>query len=411
MMVWALQWNKGWTEIYNTCPGCNYPILGIFGTVGVLKLLVKLGVADLVLGYRFFLAAVDGANVILVFLLFRALRIRNAALWAGIIGLLPFSWAGGAVWGQIDDVSHFLLLLILLWIVGSNLSGKIPLLLYLGVCSALMSFLLLTKHLNIFSILALEFILVVNIFTARKRLAAAGAWLWQVGLLFVFVFGWGVPLSIDRPYLSHLQMIWGTPGRMGDFLSNNGFNLWMLLGREMLSSSAIPLFPDSPIAVLRALTPLNVGAVLFMAAAASLAVAVAWRIGKRHPLGSSWLGRESLLTLVGFLALINLAFNVALTGTHERYLYSFYPLVLLAFLGLREFNRRFSLPLVVLLVVGANVYGVFVLGILTGDFAFSYGAHHVEAVFHGGLLLLVLVVFYRYLLEKQRPPANLPGGR
>jgi hypothetical protein len=179
----------------------------------------------------------------------------------------------------------------------------------------------------------------------------------------------------------------------------------------MLSSSAIPLFPDSPIAVLRALTPLNVGAVLFMAAAASLAVAVAWRIGKRHPLGSSWLGRESLLTLVGFLALINLAFNVALTGTHERYLYSFYPLVLLAFLGLREFNRRFSLPLVVLLVVGANVYGVFVLGILTGDFAFSYGAHHVEAVFHGGLLLLVLVVFYRYLLEKQRPPANLPGGR
>ena len=106
MMVWAQQWNHGWTEIYNTCPGCNYPLFGIFSTAGVFKLLAKVGVSDIAWGFRFFLAAVDGANVLLVFLLFRELRIKHAALWAGIIGLLPSSWVGGGVWGQIDGISH-----------------------------------------------------------------------------------------------------------------------------------------------------------------------------------------------------------------------------------------------------------------------------------------------------------------
>ena len=410
-MVWMQQWNKGWREIYNTCSSCDYPLMGTFIAAGIPKLLSRIGVDNLAQGFRICLAFVDGANVLLVFLLFRILKVRRAALWAGVIGLSLSSWAGGAVWGNIDDVSHFLLLVILLWIVVSNLTGKIHLPLFLVVCSVLMSFLILTKHLNIFNLFALEFMLMVNIFATRKRAVAASAWLLQVALLLVCIFGWDVPLTIDRPYVSHLQMIWGTPGRMGDFLSNNGFNLWMLLGRDMLSSSAVPLFPDSPVAVLRALTPFNAGVVLFLAAASSLAAAVAWRIGKRRTPGAPWLDRNSLLDLIAFLALINLAYNVTLPGTHERYLYSFYPLVILAFLGLQDYDRRFSLPLVALLVGGANVYGVFVLGILTGDFAFSNDAHRVAAVFHAGLLLLVSAVFFRYLSARRPPPVEGSGGR
>jgi heme A synthase len=71
-------------------------------------------------------------------------------------------------------------------------------------------------------------------------------------------------------------------------------------------------------------------------------------------------------------------------------LYHFYPFVLLACLGLGEYDRRFSKALSALLVIGANLYGFFVLGVLSGEFAYRYNVHKYVAVFHAGLLLLLL---------------------
>ena len=79
-----------------------------------------------------------------------------------------------------------------------------------------------------------------------------------------------------------------------------------------------------------------------------------------------------------------------------RYLYHFYPFVILACLGLKEFNRRFSPLLAALLIVGANIYGVFVLGILTGELVYRIEPHRILAVFHGALLLWLMATALRY---------------
>ncbi|MGB7538823.1 MAG: hypothetical protein WBM17_09805 [Anaerolineales bacterium] len=418
-MVWVEQWNKGWKEIYNTCSSCDYPIIGTFVAAGIPKLLSRIGFSDTVWWFRFCLAVVDGANVFLVFLLFRELKIKNAALWAGLIGVSLSSWAGGGVWGNIDDVSQFLLLLIVWWMVKSNLSGKIPIALYLGVCVFLTAMLFLTKHLNVFNLLSIEFILTVSVFIGRKRLPAAGYWLLQLALLFVFIFWWDLPLTIDGPYVSHLQLIWRTPGRLGDFLSNNGINIWMLLGRDMLSSSALPLFPESPVGLLRWLTPFNAGIGLFAIIVGAFSLSTAWTIWKCKEPGSQLLNREALLNGILHLALVNLAYNVLLTGTHERYLYNFYPFVLLACLGLEAYDPRFSKYLAALLLIGANVYGYFVLGILTGDFSFRFQVHKSLAVFHAGLLFLLLAIVFLYqrtkiINSRSHPsivsPVGIPGS-
>jgi hypothetical protein len=404
--VWGEQWNKGWKEIYNTCSSCDYPLFGTFVAAGIPKLLARLGFSDSVWWFRFCLAVVDGLNVLLVFLLFRKLAIAHAALWAGLIGLSLSSWAGGGVWGNIDDVSQFILLLIVLWMVIYNFSGKIPLALYLGISAFFAAALLLTKHLNIFNVVCVEFILTVNIFIGRKRLSAAGYWLLQLVLLFVFLFWWDIPLTIDGPYLSHLQMIWQTPGRLGDFLSNNGFNIWMLLKREMLSSSSIPLFPDSPIGILRLLTPFNVGISLFLTIVAAFSLSTAWTVWKRRETGSQHFNREAILNCILYLAMVNLAYNVLLTGTHERYLYNFYPFIILAVLGLASYDHRFSKILTALLFICANLYGYFVLGILTGEFFNRFQVHRNLAVVHAGLLLLLLGISFLYQRSKQSNPQS-----
>jgi hypothetical protein len=403
MMIWARQWNHGWTEIYNTCPGCNYPLFGIFTTAGVFKLLAKIGVADIAWGYRLYLAAVDGANVFLLFLLFRELKIRGAAVWAGVIGLLPASWAGGAVWGQIDDVSLCMLLLVVLWIVWCNRTGRVPFALYLAGCSFGMAALVLTKQVNVFAAAAVEIFLAVSIFSGRDRRRAAGYFLLQAALLFVFVFGWDLPLNLEGGPVSHQQIVWGARSNAGSFLAQNGINLWVFLDRPMLSSSADPLFPGLPAGLSAWITPFSVGAVLFLAAVAGLTFFLARKIGRRPAPDGPFRDRETMLNFILFLALVVLAFNVFLTGNRMRYLYGFYPLVLLAWLGLGEYDRRFPPLLAALLLSGAVLYGGFVFGILNGELVYSLAAHRVLAAFHGLLLLFLVLTAWR---DPGRPRAG-----
>jgi hypothetical protein len=418
-MVWAQQWNHGWTEVYNTCGGCNYPIFGIFSTAGVLKLLAKVGVSDIAWGFRFFLAAVDGANVLLVFLLFRELKIKNAALWAGILGLLPSSWVGGGVWGQIDGVSQCMQLLVVLWIVWCNRTAKVPFAAYLAVCSFGMAALLLTKQVNLFSVTAMEIFLAVSIFSGRKRLPATGYFLLQAVLLLIFLFAWDLPLNIEGGLFSNLQIAWGARSNAGTFLAQNGINLWVLLDRPMLSSSDIPLFPGLPFGISPWVTPFTVGVVLFLAAVAVLSLSLARKVARQSAPGGPYRDRETMLNFILFLAIVNLAFNVLLTGNRMRYLYHFFPFVILACLGLMEFDRRFSPWLAAVLLIGANAYGVFVLGILSGEFMYRIDLHRILAVFLGFLLLWLMAAALRYQggnpsgfpRAAVRRMENPPGGK
>jgi hypothetical protein len=394
-MVWAQQWNHGWTEIYNTCPGCNYPLFGIFSTAGVLKLLTRVGIPDLAWGFRFFLAAVDGANVLLVFLLFRELKIKHAALWAGILGLLPSSWVGGAVWGQIDGISQCVQLLVVLWIVWCNRTARVPFAVYLAIGSFGMAALLLTKQTNLFSVMAMEIFLAAHIFSGRERLQAAGYFLLQAALLLIFTFGWDLPLNIEGGPLSHQQIVWGARSNAGGFLAQNGINLWVLFDLPVSDASAL-LFPGLPFGVSPWITPFTVGAVLFLAVIAALSLSMARGVVRKPPPNGAYLDRETMLKFILFLAIVNLAFNVLLTGNRMRYLYHFYPFVLLACLGLKEFSRRFPPLLAGLLLFGANLYGVFVFGILSGELVFRMDAHRILALFHAALLLLLMTAAFRY---------------
>jgi hypothetical protein len=419
-MRWAALWNKGLREVYNTCPGCNYPILVILSTAGIFKILHKLGLQNPIPAFRLLLAAVDGINVLLIFFLLKRLSVKNAALWAGVAGLLVSSWAGGAVWGQIDGVSQFFLLLTLSWMVIFNLSKRMPIVAYLVGCSLLLACLLLTKQLIIFSFACLELFLTVNIFSGRKFLSAAGYWLLHLTLLAVFVFGWDLFLNVNGPYASHLQLVWSVRSETASYLSMNGFSIWIFLDREMQSDSGISLLAGSNSPLAAWLTPRTIGMALFLILTGVLAASTVLYVRRRSRSGGGFLDREDLFTGFLFLALVNLIFNVVMTGTHERYLHHCYPFLLIACLGLGEYDRRFSNVLLAFVLVGANLYGWFVLRVLWGDISFWYTVHRNVAIFHIVLLAVFFVVTLAYQDFGKRPagawkvrPASadrLPGG-
>ncbi len=349
----------------------------------------------------------DGANVFLVFLILKELALKNAALWAGIIGLLTSSWAGGAVWGQIDGISQFFILAVLLWIIRDQLAGGIPPVVFLAVSSLLTAMLLLTKQLSIFSFISIELLLAVCMFTGRKFRTGFSYLGILLGLQLFFVFVWDLFLRLPEPYRSHLQLVWGPRSNPGGQLSANGINLWVLLDRDMWSSSSDPLFPNSGSAFLNLPTPYAIGILLFLVFAAGITVSLLIFLRRRGLSNGAGTDREALLNFLLHLALINLGFNLLLTGTHERYLFHCYPFLLIACLGLREFDKRFSGWLIALVLVGANLYGWFVLGVLQGGLAWNYQAHKYLAVYHLGLLAVLIFLTLSY----QRRAAPAPAGR
>ncbi|MGB7538824.1 MAG: hypothetical protein WBM17_09810 [Anaerolineales bacterium] len=394
---WSKIWDDGWNAIYVNCVECNYPIVGMFSTAGLIRFLRLADTPDPALSFRLILSVVDGLNVLLIYLLLKELSVKDAAVKAGVIGLLVSSWAGGALWGQIDNVSQFFLLLTLLWMVKYHRSMRINFFLFLGITSVLMAFMVLTKQLIVFSFFSLELLLLATIFLRRKWFHAIGYSLFHFAVFLVFVFGWDLFLDPVNGYRSHLQLIWGERSTHGEILSANGLNLWNLLPREMNSSSASPFPLFTGTAFEKIITPVNIGLFLFLVLAALISVSTLLKTRKPNTADNRLLNREALLNFILHLAVINLIFNVVLTGTHERYLYHFYPFILIAFVGLAELDERWSnFPLPVLML-GSTLYGAFVLGVLWGMFAFrNYPVHMALAVFHAALLGALIVVSLKY---------------
>lgn len=406
---WSKVWSEGWTAIYADCASCNYPIVGMFSTAGLISFLGLADTPDPALSFRLILSAVDGVNVLLIYGLLKELAVKEPAVKAGIIGLLVSSWAGGALWGQIDTVSQFFLLLTLLWMVKYHLSMRINFLLFLGIASVSMAFMVLTKQLIVFSFFSLELLLLATIWIRRKWLSAIGYSFFHLVVLAFCIFGWDLLLQPVHGYLSHLQLIWGERSTHGGILSANGINLWTLLPRQWDSSSAEPFSLFTGTALEKILTPVNIGWFIFVLLAGLITVSTLLKTRKLDLAEGRFLGREALLNFILHLALINLIFNVVLTGTHERYLYHFYPLLLIAWFGLMEIDRRFlKIPLSFLLI-GSTLYGVFVLGVLWGMLAFrNHPVHILIAVLHAGLLCALVTVALGY---QWRAAPNNPSDR
>ncbi|MGW8227270.1 MAG: hypothetical protein ACWGOW_00125 [Gammaproteobacteria bacterium] len=409
-----LEWQKSLhhslSDIYIDCSLCNYPILGTLFSAGILELLntpfLNIQPDMHIQYYQYVLAMVDGINVVLVYLILKALSVPRSPLWAGIIGMIPSSWVGGALWGQIDGFSQFFLLAFLLHNLNylSNHGRTVPQeqsiaasIWYVTGSSILLTCLLLTKQLSIFSLPVLVF-MVLNVlyFYDRKHFIPS-----LTGFITLTIIGTLLPdffLSLKEGYFSHVQYIlFGGGSPHGNKISGNGFNIWMFLDRDMYSSSSRPF--------LSFLTPKYTGIFLFLFyESVMFLLTLLWLkylYIKKHPHRDH---RKLFLIILYVLALTNLSFNIFLSGTHERYLYHFYPFILIAYLGLHPARRMSEMIILGLILTGSVFYGIFVYEILTKDTNLYLhglpgllGIHRFQASFHILLFGLLSIDYIRKL--------------
>jgi len=369
---WASCWRTDARRVYSLCPSANYPWVGVAvsgGAIAALQHALSLGdVEEIARYYRLILAGFDAADFALLVLIGRALRLRHAVALALVIEVLPSTWAGGAVWGQIDTISQFFLLVSLhglmraYQLAGAPQPRRAAHGFFLLGLSAL-ALCALTKQLAIFSIVATAPL----ILAALWRFAGARRGLW-LGFGCMALAG-GLFLFLDRQaeapgyFGSSFLYVWlGGGSHHGRIIAGNGFNIWVFLGRDMASSSDDPFWTPTLFGRAFGLTPRIAGFALYGLAVLALAAPLL-----RFARGafSKTAGRGDARFLAGCLlavAMMNLGFNVFLTGTHERYLYHFYSFALLALAGLAP--RAVRAPLIGLLLASGTLYGLFVLSVI-----------------------------------------------
>jgi hypothetical protein len=417
---WAECWFKDSGKIYLNC-GANYPFVGIIASAGALSTLkTLLGAEDypqLVHRFQFYLAIFDALNFILVWLLARALKLKYALAVSVLIAALPSSWAGGALWGQIDDASQFFLLACVLCLVTGIQSNSDKLNFRSVTCCvlgllALVAF-VLTKQMAVFSlpaVLPLAFLACLRLWTSGRKLvgpmAAASAILLCVAFFEFLDSRLEVPLTFQHPALPPLYhassylFIWlGGGSSHGNVISVNGFNIWMFLERDMWSSSKEPFyclrFRDYEFC----LTPFHSGAVLYCGYIVILSASfIAFFL--RPLLGGGFRDemkmRFVLATIILYLAQVNLGFNVFLTGTHERYLYHCFPFLILSAFYFLENTQLLSWYSTVFFIVAATLYGGFILLVpRMSPYLSLLRLYEFYAATHLVLLIYLLILSFR----------------
>jgi len=336
-------------KIYLTCGNCDYPIVGLFLSAGIIKLL-----GSSITKYLLTCALIDGTNTLLVYFILRKLDIPVAMFWSGLIGLLPSTWAGGFFWGQIDNFGQSILYVTLILYIQIIKNPKLHPWYLHTLMGVSLSIAFLTKQLLIFSIVTIGLSYVVyllKIYSFNSFLRCLGVFC--LGFLFpLFLF----ELWIYTPdeYLFFAQKAFKTGSNYMDTISENGFNLWSLFFSSQNTSSTLPLFAD--------ITPKQMGLVSFCIFYFAIFLKF---------LRSQFNLSRVFLTI----ALANLAMNIFLTGTHERYLYHCYPFLIIALIIERnqpkelESETNYLIPYV---VFSGFCYGVFVFGSLIKSWIESF---------------------------------------
>ena len=170
-------------------------------------------------------------------------------------------------------------------------------------------------------------------------------------------------------------------------ISGNGFNIWVLFFKDMLNTSSNML--------LGIVSPKYIGIFLFLF---SFAVITYLHLQKIRAQTIQLISKSFIVNYILYLALINLSFNVFLTGTHDRYLYHFYPFLFIAIIGMgQDFTSILKNKTLYISLIGAILYGAFILSILMMvQPAYS---NKVLAVFH---FCLLVYLFLQYFLNPQR---------
>jgi hypothetical protein len=389
---WSQFLKENVRDIYIQCTSCNYPLFGTLVTGGVLSRMGFDNFSEMIIPFRLYLAMFDAANVFLIYKILKKLEIQSAPLWAGIIGLLPSSWMGSSVWGQIEGISQFLILLTCLLIISFNLkaiSTKFPYTIYLILVGGLLSLMLLTKQLILFSLVSVTFFAVL-----RSLAILSLAFLSPIFVIDLFLID-------HKGYFSHLGYIFTQGSKHGDIISGNGFNLWTFFVASPTQPSRLPI--EIQIAGLPsiAINPYSTGIILFLLINLILAfLYLRYFYKNRFTQAEQFFNLENIFLLFLHIGLVNLSFNLFLTGTHERYLYHFYPFVIIAALGL--FNRK----LVYFLLAAGTSYALFVLAHIKGLLSL-YGQTPFIIMFgiHAPLFIYLIALLWQGINQPQHDPA------
>ncbi len=389
---WSQSWGMNWRNIYVDCDRCNYPFIGTLVSGGVMHWMGIDNFKYVVAPFRYYLAVIDALNVLAAYFIMTRLKIKNAPLWGGLIGLLPSSWMGTSAWGQIDGVGQLLIMLTFVLFIWFNLGGKVNnVRYYFFIVSAglLISFAVLTKQLILFSLVSLGFMALVNIFLYSRKPARITL---SLAILFIALIApillIDINLNLKAPYISHLQYVLATGSQHGDTISSFGFNIWTFLAKDPRGPSHDPINIQLGSVPVFSIVPYWTGISLFLLMNAFLLFVYIKYFYKQYKNGFQFFSAENILLFLLHLALVNLSFNLFLTGTHERYLYHFYPFIIMACLGLGFFKRGF----VYILLAGAAFYGAVLYGYLTRlNLQFGQIPFAIMGVFHS--LIFVFLIY------------------
>jgi hypothetical protein len=371
---WAERLGNGPSAVYER--SVNYPVFGILTSAGALGWLQRhLGSSfDAVSDFRRYLAGWNAVLFLLLGWLATIMRLRRPWTIALLVSVIPSSWVGSALWGQIDGVTQCLLIapLVATALLFRQLARER---LGLAVFANGMSFLflglaLLTKQLAVFSaplLLAFAAVGAVQIAVRWKGtgfVLAVASTLVPLGLCFALDRTLFVPTGYHGSSFLYVWMGGGTD--QADIIGN-GINVWRLLGRDVDSRSSEPFWSFMLGATDIQLTPSQCGKVLFLAA--NLLIAILWvRSLKR---GRSWFEafrlfggadlQRTIATTLTAIGMCNLAMTLLLCGVHERYLYHGCVFLLLGSLAVHQKSRgRVSWRIPVSVALAAACYGGFV---------------------------------------------------
>ncbi len=394
---WSQAWGANWKNIYIDCDRCNYPFMGTLVSGGVMHWMGITEFKQIVAPFRYYLAVIDALNVLAAYVIMTRLKVKYAPLWAGVIGLLPSSWMGTSVWGQIDGIGQLLIMSFIILFTWFALSGRVNntrYYLFVILAGILMSLATLTKQLILFSLLSLGFITLLTIFLYSRKLSGVISSLLVLAIAFVLpIFLIDLPLNLKPTYFSHLQYVLATGSQHGDTISSFGFNIWTFLAKDPRGSSHDPLSIQLGSTPLFSVVPYSAGILLFLLVNVFLLFMYSKYFYGQYMHGVQLFNTENISLLILHLALVNLSFNLFLAGTHERYLYHFYPFIIMACMGLGFFKRGF----VYALLAGATFYGAVLYGYLTRfNLQFGQIPFAILGVFHSIVFLYLVFLLVRY---------------
>ena len=393
--TWGEAWKMDWHTVYINCKTCNYPFLGTLFSGGVMSTINYENVARTINRFRYYLAIVDGLNIFVFYFILTRLQVRSAPLWAGVLGLLPSSWVSSSVWGQIDGIGQLLILLFFAVFISFNAKPRHvwQAYLYFFVNGFLLSLMLLTKQLIYFSMGALGLILLVNIVRLSRNVSSFTSYALTSATAFLLpAIVVDLNLKLKSPYVSHLQYVLATGSKHGDKIASLGFNIWVFYTKDLLGSSHIPLqIGDLSLAPL---TPFSAGYILFGILIFALFSLFIINI-RRQNTETETFNTQQIVTAFIFFSFINLAFNLTLTGTHERYLYYFYPFIIIACLALMPYSRFFNRITLTVLLSGALIYGIYLFAYLSGEVrVIDYLPIRIIATFHLGIFIYLIYSWF-----------------